>query len=135
MTLPPERIGDKDQRFAVLIKGYPSPGWNECGYSEDEEGAHRLGKALAKAPSATEYKINDRSTTAKEPLLGERNIMNKNFWIGMAIVLSGIVAIFWLTGFLLSVLFEDITVEGLAESAGKTMLQIEKAYDKGKSKP
>ncbi len=60
MTLPPEKIGDKGQRYLIRIKGYLGPGWHDAGYSNDHDGAVRLGEALLQAPSATEYEVVDR---------------------------------------------------------------------------
>ena len=61
MTLPPEKIGDKGQRYIALLKDYPKPGWQIVGYSNDEIGAIRLGETLSMNPRATAYSVTDRS--------------------------------------------------------------------------
>jgi hypothetical protein len=63
MTLPPEQIGDKGQRFVVEIKDYPNEGWQVCAYSDTYEGAKHFGETLVKAPTATDHRIIDREST------------------------------------------------------------------------
>lgn len=65
MTLPPEKIGDKGQRFTVELKGYPKPGWQEVAFSDCKDSARRLGKSMMLAPSATAYRVVDRDETPK----------------------------------------------------------------------
>ena len=60
MTLPPEKVGDKGQRFVARICGYPKPGWNDVGYADTQEAAYELCLALMKAPSAQDFEVIDR---------------------------------------------------------------------------
>lgn len=63
MTLPPEKIGDKGQRFVVLTTGFPSDaikGWQHAAYSETKEGAQQLMRALGQHPSVKHIRIRDR---------------------------------------------------------------------------
>jgi hypothetical protein len=58
MTLPPEKIGDKGQRYVLLLEGYPKPGWNEVAYSSLY--SHLSKSSLLNAPGVISHKIVDR---------------------------------------------------------------------------
>lgn len=60
MTLAPEKIGDKGQRYLVQMKDYPKPGWQDVGYSDTYPAALRLKAALLKAPTCTGGRVIDR---------------------------------------------------------------------------
>lgn len=64
MTLPPERIGDKGQRYEVQVEGYPNDGWNVIGWTDDEEGSRKMGVAMRTAPGALGYRVRDRQEEA-----------------------------------------------------------------------
>src|SRR3546814_16530874 len=53
MTLPPERIGDKGQRFIVQTTGWPNHdamGWQNAAYADTKIGASKLMRALLACP-------------------------------------------------------------------------------------
>lgn len=60
MTLSPDRVGDKGQRYEVRVEGYPKDGWNVIGWSDNEDGALRMATALKQAPGARRFRIWDR---------------------------------------------------------------------------
>jgi hypothetical protein len=60
MTLPPERIGDKGQRYEVRATGYPKAGENVIGWSATKEGAKQMADAIRHAPSCTSTTVYDR---------------------------------------------------------------------------
>lgn len=60
MTLPPEKIGDKGQRYLIRVKDYPKKGWQDVGWCNDRVKAYDLGEALSMAPSADGYEVVDR---------------------------------------------------------------------------
>jgi hypothetical protein len=60
MTLPPEKIGDKGQRFKIRSFGYPKQGWNDIGYSATRADADRISSALMTNPSCTMTMVIDR---------------------------------------------------------------------------
>jgi len=63
MTLPPEKIGDKGQRFVVQTSGWPRAdvlGWQNAGYADTKEGAQQLMRAFAKCPGVKHVHIHDR---------------------------------------------------------------------------
>ncbi|MEA3537654.1 MAG: hypothetical protein U9R73_00825 [Pseudomonadota bacterium] len=63
MTLPPEKIGDKGQRFVVQTSGWPRTdvmGWQNAGYAETHEGATQMMRAFAKCPGVKHVHIKDR---------------------------------------------------------------------------
>lgn len=61
MTLPPERIGDKGQRYEVHATGYPKDGTNTIGWSASLKGAEQLAAGIALAPGCTSTEIFDRT--------------------------------------------------------------------------
>ena len=75
MTLPPNRIGDKGQRFQVDCLDYPNEGWNVIGWSNDLEGAGQMADAIQLAPTAQESRIIDR---LKESVFGSLNNAKEN---------------------------------------------------------
>lgn len=64
MTLPPERVADRGQRYEVQVEGYPNDGWTTIGWSNDEEGSRKMGSALATAPGAQGFRVRDRQAEA-----------------------------------------------------------------------
>ncbi len=58
MTLPPERIGDKGQRYEVNSLGR----YGRVGWSPTLKGAREMRDAILTAPSCTEAWIVDRDT-------------------------------------------------------------------------
>ncbi|EFO32480.1 hypothetical protein TRICHSKD4_2279 [Roseibium sp. TrichSKD4] len=64
MTLPPERLGDKGQRYEVHCVGYPERADNIIGWTGTREGAIELGLSTLKAPSASIVYTLDRETDA-----------------------------------------------------------------------
>lgn len=60
MTLPPTGLGDRGQRFEVRATGYPNDGENVIGWSNSDEGAERMMKAIKLAPGCTDAWIVDR---------------------------------------------------------------------------
>lgn len=64
MTLPPERIGDKGQRYEVRATGYPKAEESVIGWSADLDGAEKMADAIGCAPSCTSTLIFDRQENA-----------------------------------------------------------------------
>ncbi len=64
MTLPPERIGDKGQRYEVRACDYPNPGWCVVGWTNDADRANRMADAIKLAPSCTDTRVVDREAAA-----------------------------------------------------------------------
>lgn len=62
MTLPPSRLGDRDQRYQVSILGYPNDGWNVVAWSGVWSGAQSIGASLLRAPGAKTMRIENRKT-------------------------------------------------------------------------
>jgi len=62
MTLPPNRVGDRGQRFEVRVDGDPKSGDNVIGWANDRDSAARMGIAALKAPSAAKAHVVDRET-------------------------------------------------------------------------
>jgi hypothetical protein len=60
MTLPPERIGDKGQRYEVRALGWPKDCWSTVGWVEDIEQAKALIHAISSAPGFDQAEICDR---------------------------------------------------------------------------
>lgn len=86
MTLPPDRIWDKGQRFVVQATGYPDPdqmGWQDVGYSDDSVAANRLMRGLMTAPAVKHLRILDREPkvvrTLKGKLAGAKKATVKDF--------------------------------------------------------
>lgn len=65
MTLPPEKIGDKGQRYELRATGYPKDEESVIGWSPDKDGAYELGLAISQAPGCTSIRVVDR--TGAEP--------------------------------------------------------------------
>ncbi|MCR6673256.1 hypothetical protein [Devosia ginsengisoli] len=65
MTLPPERIGDKGQRFALYATGWPKDGANEIAYGDDKWKLADMGYALLARPGVGEAWLLDRRTNEK----------------------------------------------------------------------
>ena len=59
MTLPPERIGDRGQRWVLRIRDYPNEkgGWQNCLYSDTLEGAVRAQRSFLKHPLIEETQV------------------------------------------------------------------------------
>lgn len=62
MTLPPEKIGDKGQRYEVHCIGYGGPGDRVVGWSDNLDGAEKMARAIMLAPSCTGAHVLDRET-------------------------------------------------------------------------
>lgn len=65
MTLPPERIGDKGQRFVVQTTGWPNHdamGWQNAAYADTKLGASKLMRALLACPGVKHIRIFDRES-------------------------------------------------------------------------
>ncbi len=64
MTLPPERIGDRGQRYVVQTKGWPNDTfpnrWQNCAYSDTIEGADKAADALALHPCVDAIRVRFR---------------------------------------------------------------------------
>ena len=61
MTLAPNKIGDKQQRYEVHCVGYPKRGAdNVVGWTDDKNGACDMGFAMLKAPGAAIVYTRDR---------------------------------------------------------------------------
>lgn len=61
MTFPPEKIGDKGQRYEVRAFGYPKPDAEAVvGWASDLAGADQMAAAIRKAPGCTSTTIYDR---------------------------------------------------------------------------
>jgi hypothetical protein len=65
MTLPPEKIGDKGQRYELRMTGYPKDEESVIGWGNDKAGLTEVGVSLGKAPGATSMRVVDR--TGAEP--------------------------------------------------------------------
>lgn len=62
MTLTPEQIGDKGQRYEVHCAGYCGPDDRVIGWSVDVDGAIKMATAIMLAPSATDAHVIDRDS-------------------------------------------------------------------------
>jgi hypothetical protein len=60
VTLPPERIGDKGQRYEVRATGYPKKEESVIGWHPDLDGAARMARAIRSHPCCTSTVIWDR---------------------------------------------------------------------------
>ena len=60
MTLSPERIGDRGQRYVVMAEGYPKKGENKIAYCTLEPVAWRCANATKRAPGCTKAWVLDR---------------------------------------------------------------------------
>lgn len=60
MTLPPERLGDKGQRYMLEAEGYPKPGWQPIAYSHTMNGMEEAKTSILLAPNCTDARIIDR---------------------------------------------------------------------------
>lgn len=60
MTLPPEKIGDKGQRYVVWCRGYPGQGWNRVAYTDDFQRGDDMGRTMLTAPGCQAYQVEDR---------------------------------------------------------------------------
>ena len=68
MTLPPEKLGDKNQRYLVLLRGYPEDqthSWQVAAYCATPDRAEAVRESLSKAPGCTDSKVFDRIWTGK----------------------------------------------------------------------
>lgn len=68
MTFPPEKIGDKGQRFVVQTTGWPKSdvmGWQNAGYSDTKDGADRMMEVFGQCTGVVHIRIVDRGP--KEP--------------------------------------------------------------------
>lgn len=70
MTLPPERIGDKGQRYVVECKGYPKDGWHPIAYTNSRKDAERMAEGILKAPTAEDSRIIDREQSDEDRRAG-----------------------------------------------------------------
>ncbi|WP_273456379.1 hypothetical protein [Nevskia ramosa] len=59
MTLRPDQISDKGQRWIIEACGYPRAGWQVVGFAGDHPGAVQISDAIAKAPGCTSTRIRD----------------------------------------------------------------------------
>lgn len=67
MTLRPDQIGDKGQRFMVEALGYPhSNEWGAVAYSDTRTHAWAIADAIALAPGVMMTRVSDRRP--KDPL-------------------------------------------------------------------
>lgn len=70
MTLPPERIGDRGQRYVVQAKGWPDEAqpraWQNCAYFDTIEGADKAAAALASHPCVEETRVRFRFEVGDE---------------------------------------------------------------------
>lgn len=66
MSLPPEKLGDRGQRYVVQAIGYPMnvEGWQDVAYTNDYESARRASAAILLVPSVKEVFIKDRNLNA-----------------------------------------------------------------------
>lgn len=60
MTLPPSLIGDQGQRFKVMTKDWPKPGWQGAGYASTREKADQMVAAFKLNPACTDALVADR---------------------------------------------------------------------------
>jgi len=70
MTLRPEQIGDRGQRYEVRATGYPKKEKSVVGWSHDKIGALRLAAGISLAPGCTSTEVFDRLTNQ---IVVERN--------------------------------------------------------------
>ena len=66
MTWPPERLGDKGQRYMLEAEGYPKPGWQPIAYGNDLMGMELAKDGILLAPGCTAAKITDRFPDAEK---------------------------------------------------------------------
>lgn len=61
MTLRPDQIGDKGQRFLIETLDYPKPdkGWQPAGYSNDDK-VEAFARAFLACPGCERVRIVDR---------------------------------------------------------------------------
>jgi hypothetical protein len=66
MTLPPEKIGDKNQRYVVRTYKWPNPDkeWQDAGYCNTEEDARKMQEAFWNCPGCKGVQIIDRDDIA-----------------------------------------------------------------------
>jgi len=62
----------------------------------------------------------------------KNTVFDKQFWLVLGGMFAAMIGMIWFIIFMVSLMLEGVTVEGIAESAGRTMQQIEQSYDKGK---
>lgn len=60
MTLPPEKLGDKGQRFELHAIGWPKEGDNVIGWGEDKWSLADAGHSLLEQGPVTEAYLIDR---------------------------------------------------------------------------
>jgi hypothetical protein len=60
MTLPPERIGDKDQRYEIRFEEKDRPGEQVLGWTVSREGAKAMAKTCSLRPSVKRAWVIDR---------------------------------------------------------------------------
>lgn len=61
MTLSPDRIGDKGQRYVLYVKGWPAEGGNNIAYGDDKWRLFDKGHSLLTThPRVTEAWVVDR---------------------------------------------------------------------------
>ncbi len=66
MTLAPERIGDKGQRYEIRCFGYPEEGEkNVIGWAKSLDAAQKMARPLMHAPGASRAWVVDRENNFK----------------------------------------------------------------------
>lgn len=67
MTLPPDKIGDKGQRYEISCFGYPfADRDNVIGWCDDLDGVKTLMRAGSLAPGASSMSVRDRWNQTSE---------------------------------------------------------------------
>lgn len=65
----PHAVGDRGQRYEVRATGYPFPEKSVIGWSDRQEKAERMARAILCAPRCTGAEIYDRVTDAIIPVI------------------------------------------------------------------
>lgn len=60
MTLPPEKLGDKGQRYEVRAIGYPEDGENVIGWATTRAAAAHMAASIGLAPECKSASVVDR---------------------------------------------------------------------------
>jgi hypothetical protein len=66
MTLRPEQVGDKGQRYVAQYRVVDDPDWRSIGYSDNRDTAWGLARAFGRYPSAVAVAVLDRTDGARE---------------------------------------------------------------------
>lgn len=62
MTLPPEKLGDKGQRYVVKTSGWPTEQLSPVAYTDIREQALSMLRIISRRPSYTGGHVLDRET-------------------------------------------------------------------------